>query len=54
MAQSIVRLSKDTDRARVMGRAGRSEVERRFSMGAMLEAYKGVYDKLLSSVSRTV
>ena len=31
-----------------MGRAGREDVEKRFSMGAMVAAYQGVYDKLLS------
>jgi sugar transferase (PEP-CTERM/EpsH1 system associated) len=54
MAQSIVRLGKDPGQAHAMGCAGRSEVERRFSMGAMLGAYKGVYDKLLSSALRIV
>lgn len=47
MAQCIIRLANDPDSARRMGLAGRREVEQRFSMDAMLEAYRGVYDRML-------
>lgn len=50
LAHGIVHLASNDDLARKMGLAGRREVERRFSMDAMLEAYKGVYDSMLNAV----
>ncbi len=56
MADALVRMAGDTDRAAAMGREGRAEVERRFSMQAMVAGYQGLYDRLLQparSASRT-
>jgi len=47
MAQAIVSLALDPDRAAAYGRNGRQDVERRFSMQSMVAAYQGVYDQLL-------
>jgi sugar transferase (PEP-CTERM/EpsH1 system associated) len=47
MAHEIVKLANQPDTARNMGRAGRSAVEQKFSMEAMVAAYQGAYDKLL-------
>lgn len=54
LAHGILHLASDADLARKMGLAGRREVEKRFSMDAMLEAYKGVYDKMLNAVAYVV
>ena len=54
LAHGILHLASDADLARKMGLAGRCEVEKRFSMDAMLEAYKGVYDKMLNAVAYAV
>ena len=48
MAAALVRMAGDSERAAAMGREGRAEVERRFSMQAMVLAYQGLYDRLLS------
>ena len=56
MAAALVRMASDPDRAATMGREGRAEVERRFSMQAMVAAYQGLYDRLLErsgGLSRT-
>ena len=47
MAQEIVHLATQSDTAKKMGRAGRSTVEQKFSMEAMVATYQGAYDKLL-------
>lgn len=47
MAQEIVKLANQPDTAKNMGRAGRSAIEQKFSMEAMVAAYQGAYDKLL-------
>lgn len=47
MAQSLLRLAGDPDRARRMGAAGRAAVEARFSMPAMVGAYCNLYGRLL-------
>jgi glycosyltransferase involved in cell wall biosynthesis len=44
MAQALVRLAADPSRAAAMGRAGRAEVERRFSLQAMVAAYRALYE----------
>lgn len=54
MATAIVAAAREPDQARAFGRAGRAEVERRFSMGAMVAAYQGLYDRLLFGASRPV
>lgn len=48
MAQALVALVGDPDRARAMGQAGRSRVERQFSLPAMVRAYQGLYDRLMA------
>lgn len=47
MAAALVLMASDPDRAAAMGREGRAEVERRFSLQAMVAAYQGLYDRLL-------
>ena len=47
MAAALVRMASDPERAAAMGREGRAEVERRFSLQAMVAAYQGLYDWLL-------
>lgn len=47
MAQAIVAYAQNPDHARAAGRQGRAEVERRFSLDAMVGAYRNVYDRLL-------
>jgi sugar transferase (PEP-CTERM/EpsH1 system associated) len=49
LAQQIVELANDADRARHMGQLGRQRVEEKFSMNAMVAAYLGTYDKLLGN-----
>lgn len=48
MAQALVRLARQPSRAAAMGRAGRAEVEGRFSLQAMVAAYQGLYDRQLA------
>ncbi|HTY99930.1 MAG TPA: TIGR03088 family PEP-CTERM/XrtA system glycosyltransferase, partial [Rhodocyclaceae bacterium] len=52
LAAAIVRYAGEPARARAAGRAGRAEVERRFSMEAMISAYRGLYDRLLFGADR--
>ena len=47
MAKAIVQLASKPVHAKKMGDAGRDLVEQKFSMGAMVAAYQGTYDKLL-------
>jgi len=47
MAQEIVHLATQSDTAKSMGLAGRSTIEQKFSMEAMVATYQGAYDKLL-------
>jgi sugar transferase (PEP-CTERM/EpsH1 system associated) len=49
MADGLERLVADPVRSRALGRAGRQEVERRFSLDAMVASYQGMYDKLLAA-----
>jgi glycosyltransferase involved in cell wall biosynthesis len=48
MAQALVSLAGNPDRAQSMGQAGRARVERQFSLPAMVSAYQGLYDRLLT------
>ena len=48
LAEALVRCCQDPDRARAMGRAGRQEVDRKYSLQAMVSAYQGVYDTRLA------
>jgi sugar transferase (PEP-CTERM/EpsH1 system associated) len=52
MALAIIRYATDPDLARTVGRAGRADVERRFSLAAMVGAYQGLYDRLLFGPAR--
>jgi len=54
MAQALVRMATDPARAAAMGRAGRAEVERRFSLRAMVAAYQGLYSRELAAVRRAL
>jgi len=47
MALTIIAYARNPEQARAQGRAGRAEVERRFSLDAMVRAYQSVYDRLL-------
>jgi glycosyltransferase involved in cell wall biosynthesis len=49
MADAIMQYSEDGFRRSRHGRAGREKVERRFSMGAMVDGYLRVYDSVLQS-----
>ncbi|MDP2005215.1 MAG: TIGR03088 family PEP-CTERM/XrtA system glycosyltransferase [Rubrivivax sp.] len=48
-AQALVRMAADPGRAAAMGRAGRAEVERRFSLQAMVASYQQLYDAQLAA-----
>jgi sugar transferase (PEP-CTERM/EpsH1 system associated) len=48
MAGALVRMAADPARAAALGGAGREEVERRFSLPAMVSAYQGLYDHQLA------
>ena len=48
LADAVARLAADPAGAAAMGRLGRQEVARRFSLGAMVAAYEGVYNRLLA------
>ena len=48
MAQALLALASDPAQARRMGQAGRAEVERRFSLQAMVAGYQALYDELLA------
>ena len=50
-AGTIAGYATSPERARAAGREGRAEVERRFSMEAMVGAYRGLYDRTLKVVS---
>lgn len=50
MAAALVRLATDPAQAAAMGAAGRQEVERRFSLQAMVGAYQALYDRRLAAV----
>lgn len=52
MAAALIAYADNPDQARSAGRAGRAEVERRFGLAAMVAAYQGIYDKLLSESVR--
>ena len=52
MATAIIEAAREPDQTRAFGRAGRAEVERRFSLAAMVSAYQGLYDRLLFGTSR--
>lgn len=47
MAQAIVSAATRPEEVRLAGKAGRAEVERHYSMKAMEQAYRNLYDRLL-------
>ncbi len=47
LALALLGLANDPGEARRLGQAGRAEVERRFSMRAIVDAYRGLYDRQL-------
>ncbi len=49
LAQGLIQLAQDAQRAATMGRVGRERVERQFSLNAMVAAYDRVYRQLLRS-----
>jgi sugar transferase (PEP-CTERM/EpsH1 system associated) len=53
LAASLVRMATDTGRASAMGRAGRALAQSRFSLPAMVDAYQGLYDRLLAERTST-
>lgn len=48
LAAAMMRWAGDPDRRLTAGRAGRDDVERRFSLPAMVQAYQDVYERLLA------
>jgi sugar transferase (PEP-CTERM/EpsH1 system associated) len=48
MANELIGLAADPDRARAWGAAARAEVERRFSLQAMVAAYRALYERQLA------
>ena len=48
LAAALVRLYRDQDMGRCMGRSGREEVDRKYSLQAMVAAYQRVYDTQLA------
>ena len=47
LAEALLTLSRDADKARAMGLAGRNRAEREFPLGKMIEAHMALYDRLL-------
>ena len=52
MAAALIAYARNPEQARAVGQAGRAEIERRFSMEAMVAAYQGLYDRLLFGSDR--
>ena len=48
LAVALVHLYRNQDQGRVMGQAGRDEVDRKYSLRAMVAAYQRVYDTQLA------
>lgn len=48
LADGLLQLAGDPQRAAAMGRAGRARVEQRFSLDAMVAAYQRLYQRLLA------
>jgi sugar transferase (PEP-CTERM/EpsH1 system associated) len=51
MARRLIELASNSTRARELGLAGRREVERRFSLSAMVNAYQHLYEEGLRTVA---
>lgn len=54
LAVRMLAYARDPETARAAGRAGRSRVERDFSLDAMLGSYRALYDRLLAQVEPAV
>ncbi len=52
LAAALVALARDPERAAEFGRAGRADVERRFSLQAMVGAYQHLYETALQARQR--
>ena len=50
MADALVRLASEPARAAELGRAGRIDAEQKFSMQAMVAAYRHRYDAALHAL----
>ena len=48
LANGLVRMAMDPDRAQTMGQAGRERAMAHFSLPAMVRAYQALYDRLLA------
>jgi len=53
LAESLLRLAQAPGQAAAMGRAGREQVERKFSLEVMVMAYQALYDRQLSGTRST-
>jgi glycosyltransferase involved in cell wall biosynthesis len=51
MADALLQLACEPERALRMGAAGREAVERRFSLQAMVAAYQGLYETKLGAAA---
>ncbi len=49
LADEMVALARQRDKAKAMGRAGRSVVEQKFSMAAMVRQYRELYDRCVKA-----
>mgnify|MGYP000075102857 CR=1 FL=1 len=47
LANGLLRLASDPNRAKAMGEQGRAEVEKRFSLASMVAGYEAVYERML-------
>jgi sugar transferase (PEP-CTERM/EpsH1 system associated) len=52
MAHALIAMASDRARAAAWGRAGRAEVERRFSLRSMVASYRNLYDRQLAAAGR--
>lgn len=52
MAAALIRLYRNPGQARAMGQAGRDEMDRKYSLPAMVTAYQRVYDSQLAFARR--
>lgn len=49
MAQALLRMATDPERAAAMGQEARAEVAQRFSLQSMVSAYRALYDRALGT-----
>lgn len=54
MAQSLLHLWRNAEVRQRMGRAGRADVEQRYSMQAMVTAYRRLYDQQISAAGTSL